>query len=124
MYAQCPMANDQAARASLFDCVSRTLVIGAWSLIGHWSLVIGHWSFDRARRLKAGLQTAGPSGLFVRRHPCTRVGMRNILLPVFVLTWIGCSPMPSRHEASTQDADAALAVLSDEFLAGYLAWRP
>ena len=36
------MTNDQAARASLFDCVSRALGIGAWSFIGHWSLVISH----------------------------------------------------------------------------------
>src|SRR6266496_4211775 len=37
------MPNDQAARASLLGCLSRALGIGPWSLIGHWSLVIGHW---------------------------------------------------------------------------------
>src|SRR6266498_423288 len=34
------MSNDQATRASLFGCASQALRIGAWSYIGHWSLVI------------------------------------------------------------------------------------
>ncbi len=50
--------------------------------------------------------------------------MRNLFLLALLLALGGCSPMHSRREASGHDADAALDGLSDEFLAGYLAWRP
>src|SRR4051794_22185299 len=41
---ECPMTNDQVWRSSIRDRHPVwNLVIGAWSFIGHWSLVIGHF---------------------------------------------------------------------------------
>src|SRR6266496_5474978 len=42
MTKDCPMSNAQRARVSFFAWVSRALGIGAWTFIGHWTLVIGH----------------------------------------------------------------------------------
>ncbi len=41
-----------------------------------------------------------------------------------VLAFVGCSRMRQQNASLTRDADAAFARLSEEFLAGYLAWRP
>src|SRR6266496_17711 len=53
MNAQCPMPNDQAARATLSGCESRDLGIGAWVSMGHWSWVIGHWGGGLRRLARA-----------------------------------------------------------------------
>ena len=40
---ECPMTNDQARVSSGCDRhPSWNLVIGTWSFVGHWSLVVGH----------------------------------------------------------------------------------
>ena len=39
---QCQMTNDQVGRSSVCRYPGWNLVIGTWSFIGHWSLVIGH----------------------------------------------------------------------------------
>ena len=43
---------------------------------------------------------------------------------IFGLLIVGCSaPLPAPRSAA-DDADAAFTRLADEYLAGYLAWRP
>ena len=41
-----------------------------------------------------------------------------------LLLLAGCAQLPQGSSSSRQEAEAAFAALADEFLAGYLAWRP
>ena len=50
--------------------------------------------------------------------------MQRIFMLMLSLMLAGCTrPAPAPY-ASTHDADAAFAQLADEYIAGYLAWRP
>ena len=50
--------------------------------------------------------------------------MRRVLWFIVCLLLAGCSRPSPTPSAAANDADASFSRLADEYLAGYLAWRP
>src|ERR1035437_6985764 len=50
--------------------------------------------------------------------------MHRVSLLMLSVLLAGCTQPTPAPRSSTQDADAAFARLADEYIAGYLAWRP
>jgi uncharacterized protein (DUF885 family) len=48
----------------------------------------------------------------------------NLSLLILVACWVGCSQPSPAPRSPASDADAAFTRLADEYIAGYLAWRP
>src|ERR1700704_6339884 len=49
--------------------------------------------------------------------------MQRILL-LLTIALAGCAKLPQTSDTTSNQGDAAFARLADEYLAGYLAWRP
>src|SRR5688572_20019499 len=56
--------------------------------------------------------------------PCKQLGVRNLLLLISIIFLAGCVRTQPTLSTTTKDTDAVFARLADDFLAGYLAWRP
>src|SRR5437868_3689672 len=71
MTSECPMTNDHRAGAPANGNRPWSLDIGAWSFIGHWSLVIGHFLFLASLTLLSPHLSANPVGMTVTRGSAT-----------------------------------------------------
>jgi len=50
--------------------------------------------------------------------------MQRVFMLMVGLVWAGCTRPAPAPRSSSHDADAAFVQLADEYIAGYLAWRP
>ncbi len=64
------------------------------------------------------------SNLFHPLPECKHGGVHRFTLLLLLVLAAGCSQTRSLAPSSREGADAAFAALADEFIAGYLAWRP
>src|SRR6266446_5643265 len=50
--------------------------------------------------------------------------MQKLMAGFLIFLMVGCAKLPPPSSTTSKDAESAFARLADEYIAGYLAWRP